>query len=191
MVSISDAVEHLSPLFGEFNCWLGNDGLMVAETPTTFVLLDTLERRIDSVHVADSVAVGSLMEANPSSGQIAYWSDAAHGTVWIDGHTGRTIAIVRSPQRLDVSGWDGDASVISPTMATRSWNSSSPIGLLDGPQRTIARVSRDGGVTQLAATPIACQSEVSASVTAHLLVCAGAESRPDVWLADAPGRSGW
>ncbi len=191
MVSISDAAEHLSPLFGEFNCWLGNDVLTVAETPTMFVLLDTLERRVDSIRVADSVAVGSLMEANPSNGQIAYWSDAAHGTVWIDSHTGRTIAIVHSPQRADVIGWDGDASVISATMATRSWNVSSPAERFEGPQRAIARVSRDGAVTQLAATPPTCQAEISASAPAHLVVCTGAESRPDVWLADAPGKSGW
>jgi tRNA A-37 threonylcarbamoyl transferase component Bud32/dipeptidyl aminopeptidase/acylaminoacyl peptidase len=192
VVSVSDAAEHLSAASGEFNCWLGNDVLLVALTPTTFVLLDTLERRVGSVRVADSVAVGSLIESNPSAGQIAYWSDAAHGTVWVDGHTGHTIAIVHSVQRFDVIGWDGDASVVSATrMAATASNSSSPNEALGGPQRTIARVSRDGGMTQLVAAPLACQSEISASATAHLLVCAGAESRPDVWLADAPGKSGW
>jgi serine/threonine-protein kinase len=192
IVSVSDGVEHLSAVSGEFNCWLGNDALVVAHTPTMFVLVDSLDRGGDSVRVADSVAVGSLMASNPSTGQIAYWSDAAHGIVWVDGHTGRTIAIVRSLPPLDVIGWDGDASVISATMGAISSNSNSPNGTLGGPQRTLARVSRDGRVTQLGITaPLACQSELSASAAAHLLVCAGAESRPDVWLADAPGKSGW
>jgi len=192
IVSVGDAVEHLSAVSGEFNCWLGNDALVVAHTPTMFVLLDTLDRRVDSVRVADSVAVGSLMESNPSTGQIAYWSEPAHGIVWVDGHTGRTIAIVRSLQRLDVIGWDGDSSVISATSPAERSNAGSPDEALGGPQRTIARVSRDGRVTQLGlAAPLACQSEISANAAAHLLMCAGAESRPDVWLADAPGKSGW
>jgi dipeptidyl aminopeptidase/acylaminoacyl peptidase/tRNA A-37 threonylcarbamoyl transferase component Bud32 len=192
IVSVTDAVEHLSAVSGEFNTWIGNDALIVAHTPTMFVQLDTLNRTVDSVRVADSVAVGSLLEGNSSIGQVAYWSEAAHGIVWVDGHSGRTVAIVRSIQRSDVVGWDGDASVISATTVTTRSNSSSSDGMLGGPNRNIARVSRVGGVTQLGiVAPLSCQAEIAASGFGHLLVCVGAESRPDVWLADAPGKSGW
>jgi eukaryotic-like serine/threonine-protein kinase len=182
IVSVTDGVEHVSAVQAEYNSWLGSNALVVARTGTAFVVLDTLEHPVDSMRVADSVGVSSFIEANPATGQVAYWSDVAGGLVSVDGHSGRTVAIARSARPLVAIGWDRDGSLYATGPRT-------PLG---GSQRSIFRVSRDGHVTGLGiAAPVTCQRTISVGAGGHLVACAGAESRPDVWLADAPGKSGW
>ena len=170
---------------GGLHDWIGNDAL-VFYRGGALELVDTLGARRGVLRLPDSLGelVAPLL-ANPITSQVAYWSRAAGRLVVADLRARQFVSLSRSADRLVPLGWGPDSSLFA---GTTSANPFIPSGTLI---RRIVRIPSAGAKPSLVlSVPVACSRAV-VGAGGRLAVCAGDEIRPDVWLADEAGRSGW
>jgi Tol biopolymer transport system component len=172
-------------LAGGLHDWVADDAVVVYRGGALEVL-DTLGRRRGVLPIPDSL--GDLVPplvADQRTEQVAYWSPVAHSLVLADLRAGRLRRLLRSPQWLEPLGWGDDGSLFAAIA------SGDPLIGTGGLIRRIVRIPRAGGQPSTVLSVTVTCSNAVVGAGGRLAVCAGTEVRPDVWLADRAGKSGW
>jgi eukaryotic-like serine/threonine-protein kinase len=166
--------------------WSGTDAITVSRS-SWLVTIDTLGTRIDSLAVPDSLAkeTRSLLAADVASRRLSWWSDRADGVVIADLRSKSFAIALRHARTFVPLSLLADGSIIGSTAGDSS--AKAP----DERKNALRRLGPGGTVlTYLAALPAFCSGAV-VSPSGRWAACTIRTTKPDVWLADKAGKSGW
>ena len=188
LVNVSGGAERMLVPGATYNtfAWIGPNAIAMSSMPW-LVTLDTLGTHVDSMTVPDSLAPNPNEEltSNLATRHVAWWSARADGVVIADLATKTLKIMTRHAGVIVPLALFADGSIIAMTTGDSSAKSA------DRRRNAVQRVGADGiSMTHLVDVPLYCNGlEVSAS--GKWAVCSIRATRPDVWLADKAGKSGW
>ena len=166
--------------------WIAPNAIVMSSMPW-LVTIDTLGRHVDSMAVPDSLAprLNEELASNLVTRRVAWRSQRADGIVIADMAAKTLKVLMRHAGVVTPLALFADGSIIASTPGDSSAKSA------DGRRNAVRRIAADGAtMTYIIDVPDYCNGlEVSAS--GKWAVCSIRLTRPDVWLADKAGRSGW
>lgn len=139
----------------------------------------------------DSLELGIRVNVDATKGRVAWWSDPASAVVVADLANGRVAPIHKSADVVLPVGWGSDGSLFAVT--ARGGAANREVVLVKIPPGSPTLVP----VTNLPAEGcwLSAHSYRGAGIAigggGRVVACTVRVYRPDVWLADAGGKSGW
>ena len=165
--------------------WVGNDRIVICQDGANLTLVDTMGVERDRIVVPDSIAMTNTPRIDATSGLAAYWSSRAGALMVVDFKTKRFARALPSAAELVVVGWGSAGDIYVQRAITVVGD--------EGRRQTLelGRISR-GTSTIVPVTPIPAECRmVVVGAGGRRAVCSSRRYSADVWLADAPGKSGW
>jgi serine/threonine-protein kinase len=164
--------------------WIADDKLVVMQNDSVLVVgIDG--RMVSRMAIPDTLGgVAPPIEADPQRGLVAYMSSRLRRLVVLDVQRQSFRPLSQDMARGLPLAWEPDGALLigEETMAIGTWRAAGVTA--------IRRISADGSsISTVMTVDRECGSIAIGGD--GVVACSTAQSRPDVWLADRAGRSGW